>query len=240
MPKPRSKLLYIAIVAAAVVALLVLLSREAVEFKDIGTGLLALVGTITGATLAFRLNESREREREDANRRTALNAALFLLARQWNALRQLERDLAPYKTPFDRAFNLPALKPPPYTELHIRFESLDFMLASEHVNVLLRLSVEQERFHQTIASLDVRNDFYVTELQPALASLKLNGKSLTLAESQTVLGERLFGTSMSSAETFYMHLTSTLTSLREMHAELRGVAKALYPEHKFVQFSEDA
>ena len=37
--------------------------------------------------------------------------------------------------------------------------------------MLMRLSVEQEGFHQTLESLRVRNDFYVDEVQPVIARI---------------------------------------------------------------------
>lgn len=240
MPKYYSRIIYSALVLAAVIAIGLVVLRDGLEIKDIGTGLLALLGTVVGATLVFRLNEDREREREQAAHRTALNSALFVLARQWNALNQLARDIEQYKTPFDRAFNLPALKPPSYADLVHRFEALDFLLGSPDVNTLFRLSIEQERFQQAIASLGVRNDFYVGELQPVIAKLQLNGKSLTLTDAETALGERLFGTAMRSADSFNSHILESLKSLRDMHRELRALAKKLYPDYKFVDFHEEA
>lgn len=239
MRKYYSRIAYAVLVLAAVLAVGIVLIRDGLELKDLGTGLIALLGTVIGATLAFRLNEDREREREHAAHRAALNSALFVLARQWNAVHLLAQDIEPYTTPFDRAFNFPAAKPPSYKDLVHRFEVLDFLLESDDVNTLFRLSVEQERFHQVIATLDVRNEFYVRELQPEIAKLRLNGKALTLGQAEVALGERLFGTAMRSAESFHSHVEASLKSLRTMHEELRGVAKKLYPGYKYVAFNEE-
>jgi hypothetical protein len=241
MKLDHPRLIYGAIVAAALLAIIAALYEGRLELKDVGTGLVALLGTVVGATLAFRLNADREYQREQVAQRAALNRALFTIARQWNALRLLAREAEPYKTLFDRAFNMPAMKPPPYSDLAHSFEELDFLLITgSDVNVLFRLSVEQERFHQVVAALETRNEFYVRDLQPEMARLKLNGRSVALEDAHTLLGERLFGTAIHSAESFWRHLQESLISLRAMHDEVRGVAKRLYPKHGFVAFNDAA
>ena len=239
MRKHYSPIIYSTLVLVTILFISFALYENRLELKDLGTGLIALLGTVVGATLAFRLNEDREHEREHAEHRAALNSALFIIARQWNAIHFLSREIEPYTTPFDRAFNFPPSKPPPYKDLTFQFETLDFLLESNEVNTLFRLSVEQESFHQVIASLDVRNEFYVRELQPEMAKLSLSGKSVTLEEAQSLLGERLFGTALNCAESFHSHIAVSMKSLREMHEELWGVAKRLYPNYKFVVFNTD-
>ncbi len=238
MNKHNPQKLYSILVLTTIFAIGIAVYTGKLDMKDLGTGLVALLGTVVGATLAFRLNENREHEHEHNAHRTALNRALFVIARQWNAISSLSKEIEPYNTPFDRAFNLPAIKPPPYKDLTFQFETLDFLLDSNEVNTLHRLSVEQERFHQVIASLDIRNEFYLREVQPEIAKLRLNGKSVTQDQAQSILGERLFGTATNGAETFRSHIKDSMKSLREMHKELWDVAKRLYPEHKFVTFIE--
>ena len=154
----QPRIVYVALVGTALLSIAFALYEGKLELKDVGTGLVALVGTVVGATLAFRLNAGREHQRDQAAQRAAMNRALFVLARQWNALKLLAREVEPYKTEFDRAFNLPAMKPPPYGDLVHRFEELDFLLGTSDVNTLFRMSIEQERFHQVVAGLEARND----------------------------------------------------------------------------------
>ena len=231
-----SKPIYSGIVLCAIALIGVAFYFEKLELKDIGTGLLALLGTLLGATLAFRLNEDKESKKEIATRRTALNRALFVLARQKNAVNLIARELEPFKTPFDRAFNFPAAKVAPYQDLVHRFEDLEFMLNTFDVNVVMRLTVEQERFHQMLETLRIRNEFYVHEVQPEIARHHMNGKNADIQAVAELFGARLFGTAMNQAATLWDHVESSLKSIPDMHEELRAVAKRLYPNSNFVGF----
>ncbi|MDO8654553.1 MAG: hypothetical protein Q7R66_20470 [Undibacterium sp.] len=234
-----NKATYTVIVLAAITLIGGAFYLDKLELKDIGTGLLALLGTLLGATLAFRLNEDKESKKEQAVRRSALNRALFILARQKNAVALIAREMEPFKTPIERAFNFPAAKVPPYQDLVHRFEELEFLLNTPDVNVIMRLTVEQERFHQMLESLRTRNEFYVHELQPEIARHSLNGKEISGASIVQLFGERLFGTAMHSSEILRHHVESSLKSIPEMHEELRAVAKRLYPDSKFVGFASE-
>ena len=229
---------YAAIAASAIAIIAGAYYLDKLELKDIGTGALALIGTLLGATLAFRLNEDKELMKEEAAHRTALNRALFVLARQKNAVALIAREMEPFKTPFDRAFNFPAAKVPPYEDLVHRFEELEFLLNTSDVNAVMRLTVEQERFHQMLESLRTRNEFYVKELQPEISKHNLNGKVVSDNSVAQLFGDRLFGTAIHSSEILYHHVDSSLKSIPEMHEEIRRIAKRLYPESKFVGFAQ--
>jgi len=232
----QTHLLYTLIVIA-IVAFIVLASYNGkVTQNDFATSFLALLGTFLGATLAFRLNENKELAKLHATQRESLNRAIFVLARQHNALHQLKNDLDKYKSKIELALNLPAFKPPTYTDLVHNFSDLEFLLDSKNPNLLLKLTVEQERFHQALESLRIRNEFYVTELQPAIAKLSLNGKSLTTDQLAEALGERIFGCLIHGANNAQEHIYASCASLPEMYSEVRQLAKEIYPNHKFLNY----
>ena len=233
-----SKVVYSLMVVGAITVLGVALYVEKIETKDVGTGLLALLGTLLGATLAFRLNEDKEARKEQAARRAALNRALFVIARQKNAVTVIARELEPFKTDFERAFNFPPVKVPPYADLMHRFEELEFLLETKDINTILRLTIEQERFHQMLECLRTRNEFYVNELQKEIARLHLNGREFSGEAVAELLGERLFRTAMNASEVLRHHVETCAKSLPEMLSELRSVAKRIYPKHQFVGFKE--
>jgi hypothetical protein len=208
--------------------------------KELATSLLALLGTFLGATLAFRLNEDRESTKEQAARRLALNRALFVLARQQNAVQLISRELEPFQSDFERAFNFPAATAPPYTDLVHRFEDLEFLLETPEMNVLMRLTVEQERFHQVLESLRIRNSVYVEEVQPELAKHGFNGKTVSAEQVARAMGERVFGTAMHGARILQSHVADSMKSIPQMQVELRVVAKNLFPHHKFLLYQSEA
>jgi hypothetical protein len=232
----QTYLLYALIVITTVAFIALASYNGKVTQKDFATSFLALLGTFLGATLAFRLNETKELSKLHATQREALNRAMFVLTRQHNALHQLKSDLDKHKSRIELALNLPALKPPTYADLVHNFADLEFLLSSKNPNLLLKLTVEQERFHQALESLRVRNEFYVTEFQPAVAKLSLNGKSLTTEQLAEALGERIFGCLINGANNAQEHIYASCVSLPTMHSEIRLLAKEIYPNHKFINY----
>jgi hypothetical protein len=228
----------IAVAAGSVVA--IAMYGGAIGAKEVATAILALLGTFLGATFAFRLNQDKEDKKLQLIRREALNRAIFVLARQANAIHQLKRDYDKFTNPFERAFNLPALKTPSYSDLTHNFTELEFLLESDDPTVLLRLTVEQERFHQVIESIKTRNEFYVDEFQPKLAEVGLNGQVTSADDASQKLGERIFGAVLNGTQIAYSHIDASDKSLPEMQAELLKVAKRLYPNTKFITYAKAA
>lgn len=226
----------IAIAATVVVALA--FQQGAIGAKEIAMAVLALLGTFLGATFAFRLNQDKEEKKLHKERREALNRAMFVLARQANAVHQLKRDYEKFTDPIERAINLPALKPPSYSDLVHNFADLDFLLESADPNILLRLTVEQERFQQVIESINMRNEFYVNEFQPKLAAVALNGKLTSAHELSVHLGERIFDGTVNGATIAYEHICASDISIPQMQNALLSAAKQIYPGCKFVTYAK--
>lgn len=100
----------------------------------------------------------------------------------------------------------------------------------------MEIAIEQERFHQALDSMRIRNEFYVGEVQAALEKLALNGKQVTVVEAASLLGERLFGGAMNGAEIAWQHISSCNETIPTVHEALLRQAKALYPGHKFITY----
>ena len=230
-----NRYLYGGIIFAVAGSVMYFIMQGNIGQKEVGAAFLAMVGTFLGALFAFRLNESREDTKLEKEHKAALNRALFIIARQYNAVCSLAKDLEPYKLEFERAFNCPALRPPTYSDLVHDFETLDFLLEITDPNVLMRLSVEQEGFHQMIESLRIRNDLYVNEIQPVIAQHGFNRRSVLAHDFRTALGERLYESAVNSASTLYAHVAGSRQRLSSMHAELFNAAKNAYPDAKFVK-----
>lgn len=225
------------IILAAVIALIcILLYSDLLDLKDIGTAALALVGTFAGATFAFRLNEDKEKKETSRLQRQALNRALLILLRQYNALAQLEKDFRNYPDDFTAAFNMPAMKPPNHDDLVHNISDLEFLIDSDNPNILMQLTIEQERFHQALDSLRLRNEFYVGEVQLAISAKAMNGMSFTPEEAKLLLGDRIFGGAINSAKNAREHIVASRISLATMASDLRIEAKKLFPDQKFLMY----
>ena len=206
-----------------------------VEIKELTIPFLSALSTFLGALFAFRLNENKEYLEIRNVQLSALKRSLFILARQANAVNLIDKILEPYISENERAFNLLAFKPPNYTELNQNFEDLEFLLNSEYVNLLLELTVEEERFHQALESLKLRSDFYVIEVLPLIASKSLSGKALSSEELFEALGERVFGTAITYSNSLYYHIFENKKSINSMHNKLFAVSKKFFPNEKFIR-----
>lgn len=235
----RSRYLYAALVFIVAAALIAFALSGTVTEKDVVGSFQAMLGTFLGALFAFRLNENKEQRKIEKEQKAALNRALFVLARQHNAIKSIAKHINPYTSEFERAFNLAANKPPSYSDLTHNFEELEFLLETVHLNVLMKLTVEQERFRQALEALRMRNNFYVDEVQPELARLSLNGQMVSVDQMKISLGERIFGTAINGANDLYAHIQDSSKSIPAMHAELFNVAKEIFPSERFIKFEPE-
>ncbi|UPW17095.1 hypothetical protein M0C34_12635 [Agarivorans sp. TSD2052] len=194
------------------------------------------VGGFIGAFSAFRLKKHEEYKIDKNKQKSALNSALFVLIRQINAIQCVTRDFDKYKTSFDRGFSLPAMKPPDYSAVKQDVVNLNFLVEKDKAQMLMDLTIEQERFEQAISAIGIRNEFYVNEVQPALSFHDLNGKPLLWSEFEEKLGERLFQGSINGAETMYGLVYASEKSLQDKYTDLRKLAKELFPNEKFLKW----
>jgi hypothetical protein len=231
---------YAVVAVGAIGIIAVALFQGEIGGKDLATAILALLGTFLGATLAFRLNQDKEDRKLEANRREAINRALFVLARQANAVHQLKTEYDLIGEMIPRAINLPAIKPPNYTDLIHSFVDLEFLLEGDEPDLLFRLTIEQERFHQMIESIRIRNEFYVGEFQPKIAEFDLNGRVTSSEEVISLIGQRIFGGVINGTNVAYEQIQASSKSIPQMQTQLLALAKRKYPNHKFVTYEKRA
>ncbi|WP_157822254.1 hypothetical protein [Shewanella sp. Actino-trap-3] len=118
------------------------------------------------------------------------------------------------------------------------YDELGFLL-EEYPQLVMNLVIEQERFEQAFKSIELRNEFYVNEVQPALSRLNLNGKSIVITDFANVLGERLFEGSIGSAKTIYFHLGEADKSIVEIYDELIAASRKVFPGEKFIKWKPE-
>lgn len=194
------------------------------------------IGAFIGSWSAVKLNENKEAANSYRLRKEALNQAIFVIARQMNAMRLIKKDIEQYQEGVHRAFNLPAQKPPKYSDLKQDINSLSFVLETDTPQILLELTVEQERFDQAIESINVRNEFYVSQVQPAISQQGLTSLRVTMQQLREALGERIFEGAMQGARGLSSHVVETDKSLPQMYSRLLDYSKKHFPGEKFVHW----
>lgn len=192
-------------------------------------------GAFFGAYCAFKLRQQEENQSKRNKRKTALDLCLFTMVRQHNAVRAMKKQYDEYPDEFQRAFLMPAAKPPEYKDLKVSMDELIFLTDHESIKDLLHLSIEQERFEQVVFAVNIRNTYAVEYLQPALAKHGLNGKMVSYEELQEALGEVTFKTALSAANKAHELLNSAEKSILKMQNKIHTIAKSIYPEERFLR-----
>lgn len=236
--KHASHLIYGAIFLSILALLLFGWTTKRLTEGHLITGAISIVGTFLGALFAFRLNQSKEDQAHERENKAALNRALFVLSRQENAVTVLKRDYDKFQIPEVRAVNLPARKPPLYTDVRQDMASLEFLIERNYGDLLFRLLVEDERFHQVLSAIETRNDFYVHEFQVAMEREGLNDQQVNTQQLATQLGERIYSTNLLATNAAATHLALSEASLPQMFIELRGSALTMFPGSRFIKFEK--
>lgn len=205
------------------------------SFQSIFTICGSAFGAFFGAYCAFKLRQHEENQTKRIKRKTALDLCLFTMARQHNAIRLMKNDYDEYPQEFQRAFMMPAAKPPEYKDLKLNLEDLIFLTNHESVEDLFLLSIVQEKFEQAVFAVNNRNDYTIEHLQPKLAEHNLNGKMISAMELQSALGEVIFKTAVNAANTANDLLYATETSIVTVQNNLHRIAKSLYPNERFLK-----
>ena len=116
------------------------------SFQSIVTICGSAFGAFFGAYCAFKLRQHEENQSKRNKRKSALDLCLFTMARQYNAVRFMKKQYDEYPKEFQRAFLMPAAKPPDYKDLKFNLDDLIFLTDHESIEPLFHLSIEHERF----------------------------------------------------------------------------------------------
>jgi hypothetical protein len=192
------------------------------------------IGAFAGSYFAFLFRKHEEEQVKLRKRKGALDACLFTLARQYNAMHQIKETYDAFPDIVERAISMPAIQFPDYKDVRIDFDSLNFLSDIEEIAHLLNLTTEQERFEAALRSAEIRAKFHAEKLQPAIELHNINGRELSGDELEVMLGQLLFHTAINYVRHTYTHLHENLISIDEIHQKTWRIAKTLFPEKKFL------
>jgi hypothetical protein len=231
LAKRINEISFIAILAVV----LWIFTSHGLAAKDIGSAILAGISTLIGAFYAFRLSERKEKESERTRRIHALNQALFSLGRQLNAIQYILVEISPFDTDEKRLFGCKAAMPPGYSDVLVDLESLSFLLDSHDPDLLLRLSVEQDGFHQVMRAILLRAQYFVDQFQPAIMASGIMPGPFTLNEAREKIGALVFDSALNYTTSMFTALDEALPRLQKVFIELEDLSRKLYPGERFLR-----
>jgi hypothetical protein len=227
----------------SVLALLALSFAYQLEILDSRSVLPALIQTILatffGATFAFKLNSLKESKKLQEDQLNALRIALFILAQQENALRLVWRDFSKWEKRPDRIFNMKPMKLPEWGNLKQDYSSLAFLL-NDDPQLLLDLTIEDQRFSQAMNTVTMMSEFFVNELHPTLAAKGLHKQETTIQQANELIGPVLFGKAKLYTDQVLSHIPASVASIPAVAARVFTTGKRRFPHEKFLKIEAEA
>ncbi|NVZ52771.1 hypothetical protein HX792_20670 [Pseudomonas sp. B6002] len=193
------------------------------------------LGAFSGSYFAYLFRKHEEKQASKNKIKLALDACLFTSIRQYNAMYQMKNYFDHYPGDLDQAFSMSAVKFPDYKDARIDFDSLNFLNDFDEISHLIDLTIEQERFEQTIVSMEMRNSFHAEKLQPALEKHDINGRELPLEKIEQLIGPLIFHTALRNAKQTYALLCENLNSNHKLHQSTWNIARRLFPDRAFLK-----
>lgn len=229
-------------ICLSVIALLALSFSYQQGLLDSKSVLPALIQTILatffGATFAFRLNTFKDSKKLNEDKLNSLRVALFILAQQENALRVVWRGYSKWEKRPDRIFNMEPMKLPEWGNLKQDYSSLAFLL-NDSPQLLLDLTIEDQRFSQAMTSVTLMSEFFVNELHPTLATRGLHKQETTLHQAEELIGPELFGKATLYTEQVLCHLSASVKSVPAVAARVFEAGKLRFPNEKFLKIDAE-
>jgi hypothetical protein len=209
--------------------------------NDFIPSLATLIAAFAGSWSAFYLQDNKERRKEKIQQVSSINQALFSLVRQYQSLENIKIEIAPFKEDKLRYINLPALSTNEFQDIKVKVETLNFLLDSTDPNLLMAITLEQDRFEMALKVIQLRSEFHIRELQTALTGTGIeNGALLKLGDIRTRLGPRIADILINLTDQLYKHVyessDSTLATLNRFYA----YAKQTFPKEKFIKIADSA
>jgi hypothetical protein len=193
-----------------------------------------MLATFFGATFAFKLNSFKDWKKLNEDHLNAFRVALFILAQQQNALQGIWLHLAEWEHRIDRIFNLEPVRLPDFSNLKQDYSSLMFMLKDNH-ELLLELTIEDQRFMQVITSVTFTSEFFVDELHPTLSEKGLHKKETTLKQAQELIGPILFTKAKKYTDQIFTNVPDTIQTNQKIANKVFNAAKLKFPNEKFLK-----
>ena len=197
-----------------------------------------LIAAFAGAWLAFLFNARTKKDEIVKQQVAAANKALFTLHMQLNSLIQLQEEVIdPVRDNPLRSIVMRPILGERYEHLGIDYGSLSFLLETKHAELLLHLSIQEERFNKSIITLNSRSELHLNEIQPLFEKAGIKeGEKLTKEKVEAAIGSRLYHTVERNTMYVIEIFDITVESLKTYIEKLRSALEEIFPKKKFIHF----
>lgn len=205
---------------------------------DIVNPLATLVAAFAGSWAAFKLQTTQKHSEEKRNHIAAGNRALSTLMQQVNTLKLYQIDFVdPLRNESGRHVSLRPTLPYQEDALVFDFKALDFLALPQHQQTLFELSIEENRFRESIKAINARSRLHFEIVQPMLMAAGFQeGREYTGEQFRTAIGELNYSHLKRLTDAVIIHVDRTVESLYTMKDRLRKSLVEHYPDGQFINF----
>ncbi|TQV87967.1 hypothetical protein [Aliikangiella coralliicola] len=197
---------------------------------------IGIMSAFIGAYFAFKLNRDKGEAELEKEHVTAINTALFTIAKQFFLLHTLKQNLDEFREDKSRFITCPAINYGTVEHIALDYKSLNFLIEKEPT-FLLDLYVEEERFRSAINHANRRHDILVEQVHPKLQmepDISLFSTPDALAD---VVGKHLAYSVFHTTNRLYHVADAAYSSTYSMQKKMFKLAKKHYPKRTFVKYS---
>lgn len=203
-------------------------------------GFATLVGALVGAMLAYLLQRRLQANQEHKVALMAAHRLMFSLLQQMNTIILIQRDYVfPQLSNPGRFISIPATPPYDPKKNVLELPELSFMLENGSSRKLLyEFYIAQENYIEAINQWNLRSDFHLERLQPALACSGIpNGGLVTEAALRKALGEQVFSHAVNATNNAVESLQRAFQKLAPLKDQLRPHLIARFKTSDFTDFA---
>jgi len=224
------------LVAAVLVAVAFIVRQSGASTKDLIGFLSTSISVFFGAFFAFKFSEYKDDKKQLKSQVRDLNKTFFKLARMGNVAHIMKGGLDGYNNDFELAFCMPATQEIDCSDVYVDFSELEFLLDSSDPDILLALSLEQDRFRQMLQASYMRSKHFMDVFQPIVDKENMNDKRFSVAEMEEAIGSRVFALNISYAKSLSSLVDSCSKQIPVMQSRLLSIAKEMHPDSKFAVY----
>lgn len=139
----------------------------------------------------------------------------------------------------DRIFNIQPIKLPEWNNLKQDYSSLAFLL-TDNPQLLMDLTIEDQRFSQAMTTVTMMSEFFVNELHPTLADKALHKQETTLQQAKELIDPVLFRKAQLYTDQVVSHISASVQSLPAVAVRVFEAGKLRFPNEKFIKVAIQA
>ncbi len=151
---------------------------------------------------------------------------------------QIQKEIIdPFREKPEAWLNMPATHVPSssYGLISFQADELTFLLQTKHLNIFLKLFIEEQRFLMAIQLIEKRSSILLNQVWPILGKNIPVGVKPTETEIENFIGFDKVYILKDMTTGIIKNVDADLESLKSAYDEFQNAMKEIYPKDKFIK-----